>query len=82
MAYPILSPEARFLAYEQADRPLCRLCGDDTRKRAVFFDIRRRAPLCARCAVAVLTKWVENQQTAIRREQRARDRLSQFGVLR
>jgi hypothetical protein len=40
-----------YVAYEGKDRPLCAICGGVTRKCAVFFDTRRRRPLCARCAV-------------------------------
>jgi len=41
----------RFIPYETADRPLCELCGPTTFKRAVFFEVRRLRPLCAKCAV-------------------------------
>ena len=50
-AAAIADTRPRFVAYDTANRPLCGLCGPATRKRAVFFEVRRERPPCAWCAV-------------------------------
>ena len=62
---PIVRRRPRFIPYDgDTDRPLCRselvdaagavqavTCGENTQRRAVFFDRYRQQPLCATCAV-------------------------------
>ena len=52
------------------DRGLCALCGSTTGRRAVFYDRARLRDLCARCAVAKVTKAsegrIEMQRRALR----------------
>ena len=51
--------DSRFVTYGQGDdRPLCGLCGpgaSGTHKRAVFFDLRAKQALCAKCAAGAHT---------------------------
>lgn len=51
MGVPRGTVMVRFVAFDRPDRPLCDLCGPRTHKRAVFFEVRRKRSLCARCAV-------------------------------
>lgn len=52
-----------FIAYETAERPLCGLCGVATHKRAVFFQTKKRRPLCAVCAVGLFVIRARDPET-------------------